>query len=74
MPLTIHSPSKRPICPECRRDMVFAVIEAGQLAFQAWICDCRVQPPGIVADIIRAREWDDMALELEVVYVKDEPA
>jgi hypothetical protein len=51
--------------------MVFALIEAGDLVFQAWVCDCREQPQGVVADILRAREWDDQSLEFEVVYVDD---
>jgi hypothetical protein len=54
--------------------MVFAAIEAGDKVFQAWLCDCRKQPAGVIADVIRAREWDDMCLEFEVVYVEEKPA
>jgi hypothetical protein len=71
----VNSPTNRPRCPECGREMVFALIEAGDLAFQAWICDCREQPPGVVADIINARKTDGLSLEFEVIHVDDsEPA
>lgn len=70
----IIGPTKRTTCPECGRDMVFAAIEAGDKVFQAWLCDCRKQPAGVIADVIRAREWDDMCLEFEVVYVEEKPA
>ena len=70
MPIRITSPKKRPTCVECGRDMVFAVIEAAPHVFQTWVCDCRQQPPGVATDIVRAREWDDQALEFELVHTE----
>jgi hypothetical protein len=72
--LGVTTPSKRPHCPECGREMVFALIEAGNLVFQSWICDCREQPPGVVADILRAREWYKQSLEFQIVLTDGEPA
>ena len=61
----------RPVCSECGRELVFAAIVAGDQFFSAWLCDCTPQPDGVVADIVRAREWEEQALVYEIY---NEPA
>ena len=58
---------KRPTCPNCGLELVFAAITAGQIVFKTWLCDCDQQPDGIATDIVLAREWDEQALMYELI-------
>lgn len=57
----------KPECPYCKREMVYLLVgENGQL-FKGWTCDCEYReaddaPDGIIAEIVRAREWDDVSI------------
>ena len=59
----------RPRCPTCGRELVKMQIQIGQVAFTGFFCDCELQPPGIYAAIVRAREWDDQVLIFEVEVI-----
>lgn len=61
----------RPACTRCGREMIQAHITAGSITFASWLCDCVPQPPSIVADIVRAREWDDEVLFYTIEYKSD---
>ena len=56
-------------CPECGERLVFVAIPIAGVIFKSWHCDCqyraeedKVVPFGIIADIMRSREWDDGSL------------
>jgi C4-type Zn-finger protein len=63
--------SKNPTCPYCGERMVFvamAVRESNEI-FRMFTCDCLYRdtdmvPKGIIADVVRAREWDDGSLSI----------
>lgn len=57
---------KKVICPQCGRRMVYVAVVVSGYLFHSWQCDCayRIEapeynPPRIVGDIMRAREFDD---------------
>lgn len=65
----------RPICPECNREMVFIAITipADGCFYKTWQCDCEYRdeeyaPDGIIADIMRAREWHDGSVAREIAW------
>jgi hypothetical protein len=56
----------RPRCVNCGEELVFValVIPGGERMWRTWQCDCYYRdgvyvPEEIVADIVRARDWDD---------------
>lgn len=62
-----------PTCPECGRRLVFVALARPGVLLKAWMCDCayrgedaRYAPPGLVADIVRSREWDDGSIAIDM--------
>ena len=59
-------------CPECGRRMVFVAMAGFGCIFHTWQCDCIYRdnpefvPPEIVGDIVRAREWDDGSIAVDL--------
>lgn len=62
-----HRNPKRPNCPNCGRELVFIALVVPPEVFHTWCCDCeKEQPREVKRDVVRAREWDEQALVLEV--------
>lgn len=67
------------LCPDCGRRLVFVVMVVDGYLFHTWQCDCAYRkeqefnPPAIVGDICRAREWEDGSLvyEVDLLYEED---
>lgn len=64
----------RPICPKCQREMVFVALAYPGLVYHTFMCDCfyrddsnrDIYPAGLVADIVRAREFNDGSLVIDL--------
>jgi hypothetical protein len=62
-------PQEPAICPMCLQKMVYAVINVDGQKIWAWLCNCRMQPDTMLADIENARREPGTSLiyELEIV-------
>lgn len=61
------------LCPECHRRLVYVAIVVHGYRIDAWACDCQQREldnafPGLVADIMRAREWDEGGVMVGVTH------
>ena len=76
----------RPICPECKRELVFVcvVLRGSGEFFRSWQCDCNYRhkddeaqedaPKDLIASIVRAREDEDGSITYEWgTIVHDDP-
>lgn len=57
----IHS-QDRATCPMCRREMVYTALITNGEAVWVWLCNCRIQPTHIHADVEDARKTPGMNL------------
>lgn len=57
---------KRPLCPECGREMVCIVLafSHGRI-LTTWACDCESGNDWVQPDILRCREWEEQAIILD---------
>ena len=63
----------RPICPTCRRELIFVAIDMEDTEdyFRSWQCDCDYRdaenvPDRILATILRAREDYDVGITYQI--------
>ena len=69
----------RPVCPDCKRELVFVAIDLEDSTdfFRSWQCDCDYRdaenvPPRILATILRAREDDDAGISYQIGNTEDD--